>query len=41
MKARDFERQEASPPETPSDRDWLGVVGVGLVLVRAIWTFLA
>jgi hypothetical protein len=41
MKASDFDRQAASLPETPSDRDWLRVVGmgVGLVLVCALWTF--
>jgi hypothetical protein len=43
MKASDFDRQEASLPETPSDREWLRVVGAGvaLVLVCAIWTFWA
>jgi hypothetical protein len=42
MQARDFDRREASLPETP-DREWLRVVGAGVavVLVCAIWTFWA
>ncbi|MGZ5910324.1 MAG: hypothetical protein ACXWLB_10655 [Reyranella sp.] len=43
MKASDFDRQGGRGPGKPSDREWLHVVGlgVGLVLVCALWTLWA